>query len=79
MALTAAGRRLLKRGAQLDLFEELIRRDPTADQGLIPWDGISPRDLTECRKRISLGHEGTSLTPEDAQIEEQYQRFLHGW
>ncbi len=79
MALTDAGRRLLTHGKTQDMFEELIRRDPTSAQGLLPWDGKSPRDLTEYQLRISLGHEGASLNAEDAQIEEQCRRHLHGW
>jgi len=79
MALTAAGRRLLLHGKTLDVFEELVQRDPTAAQGLVPWDGQSPRDLTEHRIDISLGHEGASLNDEDARIEEQCRRHQYGW
>jgi len=79
MALTAAGRRLLERGIQQDLFEELVLRDPTAAQGLVPWDGKSPRDLTDAQMRVSLGHEGASLNAEDAAIDEQCRRHQHGW
>ena len=62
-----------------DLFAALIERDPTAAQGIIPWDGRSPRDLTEARSEIILGHEGASLMANDAQIEEQCRRHLNGW
>ncbi len=79
MALTEAGRRRLLAGQTRDLFEGLKLRDPTAAQGLVPWDGQSPRDLTEAHKRFILGHEGASLTAEDAQIDEQCRRHQHGW
>jgi len=79
MALTEAGRRLLSALGQTRLLEELKRRDPTADQCLVPWAGQSPRDLTEARKGFSLGHEGASLKAEDAQIDEQCRRHQHGW
>ena len=79
MALTAAGRRLLAHGIQSDLFEELIERDPTASQGLVPWDGHSARDLTRARMGVSLGHEGASLMTESTRLEEQCRRHLHGW
>jgi len=61
------------------MFSDLIEADPSADQQLVPWDGVSPRDLTDARKRISLGHEGASLNAFDAQIEEQCRRHLNGW
>jgi len=79
MAMSDAGRRLLIRGRQADMFEELIRRDPTAEQGLEPWDGQSPRDLTRAAEGITLGHEGASLNEFDARVEEQCRRHLHGW
>ncbi len=79
MALTEAARRLLRHGRTADMFEELIRRDPSADQGIAPWDGQSPRDLTDARIGVSLGHEGASLNEEDARIEEQRRRHLYGW
>jgi len=79
MALTPAGRRVLARGVQVDLFEGLIVADPTAEQGIAPWDGQSPRSLTEAQKRLSLGNEGASLNAVDAQIEEQCRRHLYGW
>jgi len=79
MALTQAGERALRRMVQLDLTEGLIAADPTADQGIVPWDGRSPRDLTTVAERISLGHEGASLNEEDARIEEQCRRHLHGY
>ncbi len=63
----------------MDMFEELMRRDPTSSQGLLPWDGRSPRDLTEAAIRFSLGHEGASLNEVDAQIDEQCRRHLYGW
>ncbi len=78
MAMTAAGRRLLRHGVQSDMFEALIRLDPTADQGLEPWDGQSPRELTEAHIRFSLGHEGASLNEFDALIDEQCRRHLYG-
>ncbi len=79
MALTAAGRRLLLHGQIVDMFEGLRQRDPTAEQGLEPWDGQSPRDLTEARISFKLGHEGASLNEVDAQIDEQCRRHLYGW
>jgi len=79
MALTAAGRRLLTHGKTRDLFEELIRRDPTALQGNVPWDGRSPRGLTRSAESFSLGHEGASLNEEDAQIDEQCRRHQYGF
>ena len=79
MALTDAGRRLLRHGVQQDLFEELVRRDPTSAQGLLPWDGQNPRDLTDSGIRFRLGHEGASLNAEDAALEEMCRRHQHGW
>ena len=79
MALTAAGRRMLRHGATTDMFKELIRRDPTAEQGIVPWDGQSPRDLTESSESVSLGLEGASLNEEDARIDEQSRRHLLGY
>jgi len=63
----------------MDMFEDLVLRDPTADQGISPWDGRSPRDLTGEQESFSLGHEGASLNEVDARIEEQCRRHLHGW
>jgi len=79
MALTAAGRRLLERGVTGDLFEELIERDPSAEQGLIPWEGRSPRGLTRVAVDVKLVREDASLNEVDAQIEEQCRRHLQGW
>jgi len=79
MALTDAGRRLLLRGKTRERFEELVLRDPSAEQGLVPWDGRSPRELTEAAISFSLAQEGASLNEFDAQIEEQCRRHLHGW
>ncbi len=79
MALTEAGRRLLRRGKQAELFEELVLRDPTAAQGLVPWDGQSPRDLTEAHIAFSLAQEGREPNAVDAQIDEQCRRHLYGW
>ena len=61
------------------MFSGLVEQDPTADQQLVPWDGVPPRDLTESAIRFRLGHEGASLNEADAQIEEQCRRHLHGW
>ena len=61
------------------MFARLAEADPMADQQLEPWDGQSPRELTECRKAFSLRHEGASLQAEDARIDEQCQRHFHGW
>jgi len=79
MALTAAGRRLLLHGKTADMFARLAEADPLADQDLEPWDGQSPRDLTEVQLSLNLGHEGASLNEVDAQIEEQCRRHLYGW
>jgi len=79
MALTDAGRRLLLHGKTRDMFEELIERDPTAAQGLVPWDGQSPRALTESARSFSLAQEGREPNEVDAQIDEQCRRHLHGW
>jgi len=65
MAMTAAGRKLL----------ELARiADPRPDE---PWGGRSPRTLTKAFKRFSFSLEAATLD-EDAMIDQQYQRFLHG-
>ena len=77
--ISEAGRRILQYGRTADMFARLAEQDPTADQELEPWDGRNPRDLTESAKRFRLGHEGASLNAEDAQIEEQCRRHLHGW
>ncbi len=61
------------------MFARLAERDPTAAQGLVPWDGQSPRDLTDAAKRFRLGHEGASLMAEDAAIDEQCRRHHYGW
>ncbi len=61
------------------IFAELLRADPSAPQGRDPWDGQNPRDLTAARKSIILGHEGASLTAEDARIEEQCRRHQYGF
>jgi len=79
MALTRAGKRVLERMRKDQVIEQLMLRDPTADQGNTPWDGQSPRDLTEARNGVSLGHEGASLMATDAEIEEMARRASHGW
>ncbi len=79
MAITTAGRALLKRMELAESFGPLIQRDPTADQGIDPWDGQNPRDLTESAIRFRLAQEGASLNADDARIEEQCRRHLHGW
>ena len=81
MALTRAGRHVLNRMVQTEMFAKLATADPTAcGKSGAPWDGMSPRELlTRDREGISLGHEGASLTPEDARIEEQCRRHQHGW
>ena len=61
------------------MFARLAEADPTADQQLVPWNGQSPRDLTEANERISLVREGASLMAEDAKIDEQCRRHLHGY
>jgi len=79
MALTDAGRRMLQLGETADMFEDLKRRDPSAAQGNVPWDGQSPRDLTKVAISLILDHEGASLMREDARLEEQCRRHQHGW
>ena len=79
MAMTEAGRRLLKSMGQQEMFEELYRRDPTAARGLEPWDGRSPRVLTDAHNRFKLGNEGASLNEFDAIIDEQCRRHFHGF
>ena len=80
MAISEAGRRILQYGKTADMFARLALEDPTAEQrGLEPWDGLSPRVLTEAHKRFNLGHEGASLNEVDAQIDEQCRRHLYGW
>jgi len=79
MAISARGRRILQYGKTADMFARLAEADPTADQRIDPWNGQSPRDLTEASIRFSLGHEGASLNAEDARIEEQCRRHLHGY
>ncbi len=61
------------------IFADLVLADPSAAQGRDPWDGQNPRDLTEARKSFILGHEGASLTAEDAKIDEQCRRHLNGF
>ena len=63
----------------MDMFEELILRDPTAAQGLVPWNGQSPRDLTGQQEVVSLAQEGREPNELDAQIDEQCRRHLYGW
>jgi len=79
MALTEAGRRLLLDGKTRDMFEDLVQRDPTSSQGLIPWDGQSPRALTEAAIAFSLAQEGREPNEVDAAIDEQCRRHLYGW
>jgi len=76
--ITASGRRELERLRIVAINGNLIKRDPTADQHLLPWDGRSPRGLTESNKRIRLGHEGASLNEFDARIDEQCRRHFNG-
>ncbi len=77
--LTRRGKDQLQRLRILAINGKLLQRDPTAEQHLVPWDGVSPRDLTGQPKGFSLEHEGASLIDEDAQIEEQCRRHLNGW
>ena len=80
MAITRAGQTALRLLERVKLFAPLIAADPSAEQvGLVPWDGRSPRSLTEAHERFILGHEGASLNEVDAQIDEQCRRHLHGW
>jgi len=79
MALTKAGRALLRQLELDKLFDPLIERDSTADLGNVPWDGQSPRDLTGASEGVSLGHEGASLMGTDAEIEEMCRRHSFGW
>ena len=81
MAITRAGKEALRLMGQMDLFDPLKQRDPTAcGKAGEPWDGMSPREvLTRERESFSLGHEGASLNADDAEIEEQCRRHLHGW
>ena len=76
--LTRAGETALRVMRQLEMFEDLKRRDPTAEQYLLPWDGRSPRDLTEARKRFILGNEGREPNEDDARIDEQCRRHHYG-
>ncbi len=71
MAITPEGRRRL----------EEYRRAEEAGQLALPWGGRSPRDLTEAHKRFRLNHETAPVEEnreEDARLDEQYRRFLHG-
>ena len=70
---------MLLRGKTADMFQDLREQDPTAAQGLEPWDGQSPRDLTEGAIRFRLALKGASLNEFDAQIDEQCRRHLNGW
>jgi len=79
MAITEAGRRLLRQMGQRELLEELSQRDPTSSQGLVPWDGRSPRGLTRGVKSSRLGHEGASLNEVDEEIDEMCRRHQYGW
>jgi len=79
MALTRRGKEALERMRIRDVNLQLLLRDPTADLGNDPWDGQSPRDLTEARNSFILGHEGASLNAESLRIEEQCRRHLYGW
>jgi len=77
MALSRRGKEALERMRIRAVSKQLMLRDPTAAQGLTPWDGKSPRGLTEAAIRFSLGHEGASLN--EIAIEEQSRRHLLGW
>ena len=79
MALTRRGKEALERMRIRAVNLELMQRDPTAEQGIVPWEGHSPRDLIGGEKSFILGHEGASLNEFDAQIDEQCRRHLHGW
>ncbi len=77
--ITEAGRGALRVARQAEMFRRLREADPTSAKGLDPWDGRSPRDLTDSAIRFRLGNEGASLNEVDAQIEEQRRRHLYGW
>ena len=79
MALTEAGKRRVRLWGQGELFKVLELRDPTAAQGLVPWDGQSPRDLTEAAERFSFAQEGREPNAVDAAVDEQCRRHLYGW
>ena len=79
MSISAAGRRILQYGKTADMFARLAERDPTAEQGIEPWNGQSPRDLTEVQISLKLGNEGASLNAEDAALDEQCRRHQYGW
>jgi len=68
MALTAAGRRWL---------DDQRVADPDPRQLELPWGGRSPRALTKAAQAFRLSLEAATLD-EDAMIDQQYQRFLHG-
>ncbi len=66
--ITKAGRKKLAFGAQLEL-----------GQGLVPWGGQNPRDLTESAIRFRLAPQGRE--PEygsDAFLDEQCRRHQYG-
>ncbi len=44
----------------------------------LPWGGRSPRALTKAYEKFTLRRDASPLD-EDAMIDEQYRRFLHGW
>ncbi len=79
MALSRRGKEALERMRIRDRSSQLELLDPTAEQGIVPWDGRSPRGLTRQALGIRLGHEGASLNEFDARIDEQCRRHLHGW
>ncbi len=67
MALTRAGTAAL----------DALRQEQGLDKKL-PWGGRSARVLTRAWKRFNLSPEAATLEEEDARIDEQYRRFLHG-
>ncbi len=73
MAMTGRGRAFLDR---------LRKKDPSPEQRELPWGGRSPRALTRAFNLFRLGHETTTVNevvdPDDAKIDEQYRRFIHG-
>ncbi len=56
-----------------------LRRSGEVDPRL-PWGGRSPRALTKAHERFRLESRGDDADPDfdDAVLDEQYQRFLHG-
>ncbi len=65
MAMSLKGRQAL----------EEYRKAEELGQLSLPWEGQSPRDLTQAAIRFRLRREETTLMAEDARLEEQYRRF----